>query len=158
MKVPISTAKFVSAGFGSGWLTSRGPGTIGSVAAMVAWIGLSKFESSAPWIEIAFLVLLLALGAICVESVLAAGDREDADPSWVVIDEWVGAGLAFTLVQPSQWWDWLVCLFLFRVFDIWKPGPVGQAEKLPGAVGVMSDDLIAGALAAVLWYLFVWMV
>ena len=39
---------------------------------------------------------------------------------------------------------------MFRLFDIWKPGPVGAAERLHGAAGVMADDLVAGAVAALL--------
>ena len=37
----------------------------------------------------------------------------------------------------------------FRLFDIWKPGPIRRAEQLPGAKGVMADDLVAGVAAAI---------
>jgi phosphatidylglycerophosphatase A len=47
---------------------------------------------------------------------------------------------------------WVVTGFvLFRVFDVWKPGPVGWAERrFGGGLGVMMDDVMAGLLAAVL--------
>jgi phosphatidylglycerophosphatase A len=44
----------------------------------------------------------------------------------------------------------LLAFLLFRLFDIAKPGPVGWADRQHGARGVMLDDVIAGALAAVL--------
>ena len=50
-------------------------------------------------------------------------------------------------------WKYLLLGFiLFRVFDIWKPWPVRQAEKLPGGWGIMADDWVAGIYAALgLW-------
>jgi phosphatidylglycerophosphatase A len=44
---------------------------------------------------------------------------------------------------------WLAVAFLsFRVLDIWKPWPIRQLERLPGGLGIMADDLVAGLLAA----------
>lgn len=80
--------------------------------------------------------------------------RGEADPSPVVLDEVVG-----------QWWTlqimawagvplrtpWLFVGFcLFRLFDVLKPPPVRQAERLPGGLGIVADDLVAGVLAGLL--------
>jgi phosphatidylglycerophosphatase A len=46
------------------------------------------------------------------------------------------------------WPGWVAAFLLFRLFDIWKPGPVGWADRRQGAWGVMLDDLIAGGFAA----------
>ena len=43
---------------------------------------------------------------------------------------------------------WVVGFLLFRLFDIWKPGPVGWADRRKGPTGVMLDDVVAGLLAA----------
>jgi phosphatidylglycerophosphatase A len=52
-------------------------------------------------------------------------------------------------------WPGIVTAFLaFRLFDIWKPGPVGWADRQQGALGVMADDLIAGWLAALVVAVF----
>ena len=70
------------------------------------------------------------------------------DPGEVVIDEVAGMWIAL-LPAGLIWWQILLAAMLFRLFDILKPGPVGWADKrLPGGLGIMADDLIAGALAA----------
>lgn len=93
----------------------------------------------------------------------AAKHLATPDPSAVVIDEICGQLLTFVLAGTaiffSLWplpaldellrWKYLVFGFiLFRVFDIWKPWPVRQAEKLPGGWGIMADDWVAGIYAA----------
>jgi len=42
----------------------------------------------------------------------------------------------------------LLAFLLFRILDVWKPGPIGWLERLPGGFGIMADDLLGGALAA----------
>ena len=44
---------------------------------------------------------------------------------------------------------WIAAFVLFRLFDIWKPGPVGWADRRGDALGVMLDDVIAGVMAAI---------
>jgi phosphatidylglycerophosphatase A len=70
-----------------------------------------------------------------------------ADPGWVVVDEAAGQSLA--LAAASGWVGVMLAFALFRAFDILKPGPVGWADRQKGPFGVMADDVIAGALAAV---------
>jgi phosphatidylglycerophosphatase A len=78
--------------------------------------------------------------------------RVEGDPGWVVIDEVAGQWIALLpLARPSAV-GLLAAFALFRLLDITKPGPVGWADRQPGAAGIMADDLIAGALAAgILW-------
>ena len=71
------------------------------------------------------------------------------DASEVVIDELAGQWIAL-LVVPPDWRWWLAAFVLFRLFDIVKPGPVRMAERLPGGLGVMADDVVAGVLASAL--------
>jgi phosphatidylglycerophosphatase A len=90
------------------------------------------------------------------------------DPSFIVIDEWAGLWFALTpllftaTIQPQPWALWIARLvapfMLFRLFDIWKPGPVDHAQRLPGGWGVVLDDVVAGLLAALLvWPLDQWL-
>jgi len=107
----------------------------------------------------------------------AAHFWQQKDPQRVVIDEVSGQHLAIVLgVAIPVWWrtkqmlwgfgtfgqitmhsvlSWkylLVGLILFRLFDIWKPFPVRQAESLPGGWGIMADDWVAGIYAGIgLW-------
>jgi phosphatidylglycerophosphatase A len=88
----------------------------------------------------------------------ATRDRADKDPAEIVIDEVAGQWIALwpvslgaQLAGAGFWALWpgvLAAFVAFRLFDIWKPGPVGWADRQPGAFGVMADDVIAGWLAA----------
>ena len=82
-------------------------------------------------------------------------------PADIVIDEVVGqwialmplsAGLWFAGAPPGlfPWPGWVSAFLLFRLLDIWKPGPIGWADRRPGPTGVMLDDAIAGLVAAAL--------
>jgi phosphatidylglycerophosphatase A len=81
-------------------------------------------------------------------------DGEHADPSWVVTDEVAGQGLAVlgAATAASPLGAVALSFFLFRGLDIVKPGPIGALERLPGAVGVLADDLAAGAVAGALTF------
>jgi phosphatidylglycerophosphatase A len=70
-----------------------------------------------------------------------------SDPGAIVVDEFAGQWIAL-LLAPMTFWGMLAGFALFRLFDIWKPWPVGALEKeVPGAFGVMIDDLVAGLIA-----------
>lgn len=79
---------------------------------------------------------------------LARLPEAEADPPWVVVDEAAGQSLALAAAEGLA--ATLLAFALFRAFDIAKPGPVGWADRQPGALGVMADDLLAGALAGLL--------
>lgn len=83
------------------------------------------------------------------------------DPPEVIIDEVAGQMIALLPLSAGMWlagapahvfpWPgWVAAFVLFRLFDIWKPWPISRLERLPGATGVMADDLAAGLAAAVL--------
>ena len=104
------------------------------------------------------LALLCGVGVWASEGAgLYFGEKDDGR---IVIDEVVGQGIAFApLVLAGASWRpaWsleslapvVTAFVLFRVFDIWKPGPVGWAERrFTGGLGVMMDDVVAGVLAA----------
>lgn len=72
------------------------------------------------------------------------------DPQIVVIDEVSGQFFTYLFALAPLNWKYLALGFiLFRVFDIWKPFPVRQAESLPGGWGIMADDWIAAVYAAI---------
>jgi phosphatidylglycerophosphatase A len=126
------------------------PGSWGSAAALVIAAGLAPFVG---WtLEIATLI-------ICVLGIRAAEiyDRESGskDASEIVIDEVAGQWITL-LAVPLDWRWWIAAFIAFRLFDILKPGPVRLAERLPGGYGVMADDIVAGALAAVCLLILQW--
>jgi phosphatidylglycerophosphatase A len=78
------------------------------------------------------------------------------DPSDCVIDEVAGQWLSLLPIaleaRAHDWRSYAMALFLFRVFDMWKPWPVSAAERLPGGFGIMADDVVAGVIAAGVLY------
>ncbi|MCY4334232.1 MAG: phosphatidylglycerophosphatase A [Litoreibacter sp.] len=131
------------------------PGTWGSAVAIpLAWL---------LWLVGGWLLLLIGCisaffkGWWATKQIIADGD--DHDPSEVVVDELVGQWIALMPVAigashagTSFWALWpgiLTAFIAFRLFDIWKPGPIGWADRRGDALGVMLDDVFAGVAAAV---------
>lgn len=137
-------ARIVATWFGSG-LVPKAPGTAGSLAALpVAWAILA-WGGGWPGLALAVLAAVVAGLWATAEVLRASGIK---DPSFVVVDEVAGQWIALLPagLDPILFAAGFV---LFRLFDIWKPWPVGWADReLPGAFGVMVDDLLAGAYAA----------
>ena len=146
--------RMITTFFGIGMLRPA-PGTWGSAAAVL--LGIVIAQAGAGWFLPIATVLAAALGFWAVPQAIAGS--ADKDPSEIVIDEVAGQWLAmcFTVIPLwrhgvsilDAWPAFVVPFLLFRLFDIWKPGPVGWADRRHDGVGVMLDDVLAGALAAV---------
>ena len=120
------------------------PGTFGSLVGVGVFL-LLKF-----WVvQVVAIVLITAVGiwaATRTERVMAL-----KDPGIVVVDEVAGQMIALLPVSLfGLGWVWIIVSFtLFRLFDIFKPYPARRCESFRGGLGVMMDDLVAGAYAAV---------
>jgi phosphatidylglycerophosphatase A len=133
--------------FGTGYL-KPGPGTYGSVAAVVLWyLAANLLHPGRPALSLAtaFAALLATLIGVRA-STLVARESSRKDPGFVVIDEVAGQLIALLLAPPDLRHAALA-LLLFRLFDIWKPWPVRTLEALPEGTGIMLDDVAAGILA-----------
>ena len=133
--------------FGAG-LLRPGPGTYGSVAAALLWFAAAHLLHPSP-ATLAIGTLLAALAATLVgipAATVVARESGREDPGHVVIDEVAGQLLALIAIHPD-WQHTLLSLLLFRFFDILKPPPVRQLERLPAGTGIMLDDVAAGLLA-----------
>ncbi len=133
--------------FGAG-LGKPGPGTWGSVAAVLLWAAYTWLAHPArPTLFIALLIgiaLSILLGVPA--ATIAARESARHDPGFVVIDEVAGQWIAL-LGSPADWRHALVALVLFRLFDITKPFPARQLESLPEGWGIVFDDVAAGLYA-----------
>ncbi len=131
---------YAFATFGGTGYAPIAPATAASLVFALIW-GLA-----AP-VPLAYQISLLLL--VTVLGVPASGrmaKRHGKDPRLVVIDE--VAGMLVTFLGISAGWSgWLAGFFWFRVFDITKPFPARRFEDLPGGVGIMADDLMAGVYA-----------
>ena len=120
------------------------PGTVGSLAALA--VGVLTPASIYPWF-----IAVLAITASLVGPRLAdrmIGDGADKDPGRFVFDEAAGMWIAMLrLEKPEGWLTFAIAFALFRLFDITKLWPVGRLERVHGGMGVMLDDIAAGAIA-----------
>ena len=147
--------RFVASGFGVGfiprrlWGSDSGAGTFG--AGLAALIGLTYWNG--PW-WVAVVVFSVAVGLSLWSAAPFAADH--ADPGWIVIDEMAGT---FIAVIGLAGWPWLVAVVVARLADIFKVLPgVPQAERLPGAVGITMDDVIAGLYGLAAGWLTAWII
>jgi phosphatidylglycerophosphatase A len=140
--------------FGAGFL-KPGPGTYGSVAALLLWYAAAHlFSPSRLTLAVATTLAALLITAIGIPaSTLTAREASRKDPGFVVIDEVAGQLFALILTPPS-WQFAALALLLFRLFDIFKPWPIRKLEALPTGTGIMLDDVAAGLLALLTgWFL-----
>jgi phosphatidylglycerophosphatase A len=132
----------------------KGPGTAGSLGAVaIAWALHAYAGISAVWLAL-FGVLLIA------PAIWAAGrmakDTGIKDPQIVVIDEVVGQWITLAGASTLNAKSWIAAFALFRLFDIWKPPPVRQLERIPGGTGIVLDDAMAGIYAALVLFTAGW--
>jgi len=147
MSKPVNAlATLVATACGLGYLPFA-RGTFGSLGAL-AVAGLLAHHHGWGRIELAALAAATLVPAVWSADVLA-GAMNRKDPSRVVIDEVAGQWIALAGAAARNWKAWLAAFLLFRLFDIWKPFPVRQAEALPGGLGIVADDVVAGLYAAV---------
>lgn len=140
-------AWWIATFFGAGYLRP-GPGTYGSVAAVVLWLAGGFFlHHNTVSLSVATacaLAVVVAVGVPAATRVARQAGRED--PGFVVIDEVAGQWVAL-LFLPPLWPNALLALLFFRFFDILKPWPIRRFEALPEGWGIMADDLVAGVFA-----------
>ena len=123
------------------------PGTAGAVSALITGFFLAKSG---------FIILFSALLLVTILGVFAAiaySELRYTDFAWEVIIVVVGGQCLVVLcidraIDSAVWW-YGAGFILFRIFDILKPWPVSAAERLPGGIGVMADDVMAGTLAGI---------
>ena len=153
---PVST--LVSTGLGIGMIPVA-PGTWGSLEGLAIGFFLVRGLHLSP--AAGFLISCIVALGIGAGAVLVSGPVEALagvrDPGPIVIDEVAGqivalAPASFFLSGPAggairAWVFFGAPFLLFRLFDIWKPGPIRRLQELPGGWGIVVDDLAAGLAA-----------
>lgn len=138
-------ASLVATFFGIGRLRP-GPGSWGSAATVLLWWVLAHFIPAPwqAWAALALAGLAVVVGIPAATRVARASNQND--PQFVVIDE--VAGQLITLIAvPVSWKSLVLGFILFRGFDIVKPPPIRQLERLPEGLGIVIDDVAAGVYA-----------
>jgi len=131
--------------FGAG-RSPRAPGTVGALAALPVWFALAQLPGG---LHLAFILALAVAGCYAAQRVADLTGKDD--PQIVVVDESVGVLLALWVAAPTGLAGVVLTTLLFRLFDIYKPGPIRLVERLrPAGLGIMADDLLAGLAAGLL--------
>lgn len=141
-KMRRSPVLFVALGFGTGCLP-KAPGTWGTMIAIpLCWLAQLTLST----VQFAALALFMFLIGIwlCEQASLALGRHDHPAIVWDEI-----TGYFITMIAAPKSGLWLLLGFaLFRLFDIFKPWPIRQADRmLEGGFGVMADDILAAAYA-----------
>ena len=149
-KAPLWST-LVATFFGIGRLKPA-PGTWAAIATVILWAFISgRIPLQArTWATVIAAALVTIIGIPAATRVARATNIKD--PHFVVIDEVAGQLVALIAV-PLAWKTFLAGLILFRVFDISKPFPVRQLERLHEGTGIVVDDLGAGLYALALMHL-----
>jgi len=146
MPAKRAVAGAVATWFGCGY-SRAAPGTVGSAAAVAIAVLLA-------WKPVWYILLAAAVTPLAIwASRVTALARKVEDPQSVVVDEVVGQWVALGGAASLNWKWCLAGFLLFRLFDIWKPPPVRRLESLPGGVGIVADDLMAGVYAGLVLFL-----
>lgn len=126
---------WLATGFGAGHLP-KAPGLFGSLVGVVWW-----------WVarDQAGLILAGIVGAVVICG-MAARQVNLPDPTAVVLDEICAIPVA--LWGLTDFWEGCLAFGLFRLFDVWKPTPIRQLQRLPAGWGIVADDVAAAVLAA----------
>ena len=132
----------------------KAPGTAGSLGAvLIAWWLHTSYGVPGAGFGV-YALLLLAPASWAAGRV--AKDLGKKDPQIVVVDEWVGQWITLVGATTLNWKSWLGAFLLFRAFDIWKPWPVRQMERLSGGLGIVADDAMAGVYGALVLFAAGW--
>lgn len=141
--------------FTSGLYTGYIPfasGTWGTALAMLLYwpmAGLNRWPSQGGRLWLYALIVAAVTVAGTWASTRAEAMHGKKDPGKIVIDEIAGYFISVFLLPFD--WRWLVAaFFVFRLFDVWKPTPIRQLQGIKGGLGVMIDDVLAGAYTCIL--------
>lgn len=124
------------------------PGTVGTLGAVLLFYLISGFSN----LEYVLFTIVFIILSVWVSEV-ARIRLGDSDPSRIVIDEVCGFLVTMILIPPSII-NIALGFLLFRFFDILKPPPIRRSETLPGGLGIVADDVLAGIYANILLQIF----
>ena len=139
-------ATLLATGFGAGYAPIA-PGTAGSLLALPFLPALAELRDGAAAIYVIVLVAVIAIAIWAADRTSRAWNT--VDDGRIVADEIAGMMVTGAFL-PATWGAAIAAFLAFRIFDVWKPFPIRQLEKrLPGGVGVVTDDLLAGIYAGI---------
>ena len=138
---------------GSGFYTGYSPyisGTVGSLAALIIYL-IPGFENL--FIIVPAIIIFMVYG-------IYVGNKFESeygkDPSQCTVDEVVGTWISL-IALPKTIGIIITAFFLWRIFDVTKPAPARNLERLKGGLGIMIDDVISGIYTLIIMHLVVYL-
>ena len=139
---------------GTGYLRPA-PATWASAAAIALGLIILRYPGFPVFAAATLAVTILGFWSIARD----LAENPTDDPAFIVIDEVAGQWIALCFPAAAFWWrgsldwmpypGWVAAFVFFRLFDIWKPGIIGRADRRHDPTGVMLDDVLAGRFAGV---------
>jgi phosphatidylglycerophosphatase A len=158
---PTGLAVLLATGLGAGFFPLA-PGTVGALWGVpLAW-GLEHLaQRVSPGTPYAAICQAVAIVVLCAASIpvctVAARRLGKKDPGAIVLDEIASMPIAFYLIPIANWKIAVAGFVLHRLFDVTKPPPARQLERLPAGLGIMADDWAAAVYANLALRLVVWL-
>lgn len=141
---------FIAFGFGSG-LMPWAPGTWGTLAAIPVYLLFANM----PWYLYAIATLMAFILGVSISTHISQ-ELGEHDYSGIVWDEVIGYLITMFLAPPGMIWM-LTGFILFRIFDIWKPQPIGWVDRrVKSGLGIMLDDVLAAIPAWIILQTLAW--
>jgi phosphatidylglycerophosphatase A len=127
------------------------PGTWASLVTTLLVYFIKPYREAPFYFQIPVIVLIFIIGLPAAGAAEKHFDKKD--PRKCVIDEVAGQMVSLLFI-PYNVYFYAAAFFLFRFFDILKPFPVKRAERIPGGLGIMLDDILAGLYALAVLQLY----
>ena len=121
------------------------PGTMGSIFALIIWWICAPIPAM---IMVIFLILLSFISYYTITVTLK--HTKEKDPQYIVIDEAIGMWIALLSIQSDNPSIILIAFILFRLLDILKPSIIYRVQFIPGSLGILLDDIIAGIITCLI--------
>ncbi len=127
-------------------LSPKAPGTVGTLGGTLVAFALLQYFSMQTITLLTILITIIGISEIDKYE----KTTQTHDDKSIVIDEVAGIWLTFILSNATSLLQMVLGFIFFRIFDIWKPSIIGKIDKnAKGGLGVMGDDLVAGAVAGI---------
>lgn len=147
--------RLIATSLGTGYLPLM-PGTWAAILAVILWLPLYFCASPATNLSVTVIATIIVTLAGTKASTISE-KFWGKDPVIANVDEVVGQWISmiplYMGVAVIPWWQILLSLALFRLFDIFKPLGIRHLEKFRGGWGMMADDIASGFLAAAIIFI-----
>jgi phosphatidylglycerophosphatase A len=144
----------IATGLGTGYFPVSG--TVASALAIALYLPIAYLNTIHSTVFLFYIAILICLTGLSILTATRAAEwLGEKDPHKVVIDEIAGYFYAMFLLPATPLYIG-ASFVIFRIFDVWKPFPIRQSQRLPGGLGITIDDVLAGIYTCLLLHIIKW--